>query len=990
MLRSKLASSLMQFLANRSLAAKPRSKRLTRKQRRCGTEQLEVRQLLTGDFEWVQSVGGTSWESANDIVTDGTGHIYTVGSFNGTVDFDPGAGQAPLTSLNSDSDAFVTKSDSAGNLLWAKALRGGDCAASSVAVDSQGNLLITGNFQGTVDFDPNGGSALRTSSGSYDAFVVKLNSAGDWQWVRTFGDSDFDASYTIAVDSSNAVYVGGHFNGTVDFDPGSGNTFTSAPAGGDGFVLRLTSSGGFGWVRASIEANTPDRVTDLAVSGERVYAIGSNETQAGPQRLNVLALDRLSGGTVYYRKFSASVSLVLGGIVVNTDGSTVIAGTLAPHFVNGEVSPSSITFDGFTVAAPDQMSAAFLLNLDANGSVDWVKSMPGLFATFETIARAGDGDLHIAGSIRGSLDADPGPGVVSLGPGFSSGNSEVAFVAVYSKTGDLRWARSTSGNNSRALANGVAILPNGNTIIAGYYSGTTDFDPAATVERTPAGLSDIFLWALSPDMRFTFSPGLVGDVLLKRNGDRIELWYKGTLTFGQYVLFEEGLLNGIRSIRVSDNTSSNSVTVDYQSGGGFGIREGIHFGSVANNDVINLVGNGNEGLTFAPGATATQTGFVTAYGGNVTFAPMPNLNITNFQHLVMEPRGSVDAVSVSQVPGAAKSLLSGTTSALAITSLTFHNVRDLTIDTGLFDGLLAQSNDTVTFNTGSYEAQGLKNVFVRTGKGNDTLTVNGPNVGLPVVDGRFWFLGGADVDRLTAIGDTNWDLNDTRLVSAGGGRIQHDDIEKASLTGGAGRNHLNASLFSGDVTLDGAANNDLLRGGSGNDVLNGGSGNDRIYGGLGDDILQGQDGHDQLWGEAGEDTLRGGNGDDRLFGGDDNDFLYGDANIDLLDGGRGDDALDGGSGVDLYDLQGTSNAEDLQLQPVRTTGALFKRKPRGLSSVLEQDTITMDAADEFLISALGGDDLITIDLLFTQLGSVDGGDGIDTCTAPAAWTKVSC
>ena len=211
MLRSKLASSLMQFLANRSLAAKPRSKRLTRKQRRCGTEQLEVRQLLTGDFEWVQSVGGTSWESANDIVTDGTGHIYTVGSFNGTVDFDPGAGQAPLTSLNSDSDAFVTKSDSAGNLLWAKALRGGDCAASSVAVDSQGNLLITGNFQGTVDFDPNGGSALRTSSGSYDAFVVKLNSAGDWQWVRTFGDSDFDAGNTIAVDSTNAVYIGGQY-----------------------------------------------------------------------------------------------------------------------------------------------------------------------------------------------------------------------------------------------------------------------------------------------------------------------------------------------------------------------------------------------------------------------------------------------------------------------------------------------------------------------------------------------------------------------------------------------------------------------------------------------------------------------------------------------------------------------------------------------------------------------------------------------------------
>ena len=75
---------------------------------------------------------------------------------------------------------------------------------------------------------------------------------------------------------------------------------------------------------------------------------------------------------------------------------------------------------------------------------------------------------------------------------------------------------------------------------------------------------------------------------------------------------------------------------------------------------------------------------------------------------------------------------------------------------------------------------------------------------------------------------------------------------------------------------------------------------------------------------------------------------------------------------------------------MNATSALFKRKPRGLVSILEQETITMDATDEFLVSAQGGDDLITIDSLFTQLGSVDGGDGTDVCTAPVAWTKVSC
>lgn len=136
--------------------------------------------------------------------------------------------------------------------------------------------------------------------------------------------------------------------------------------------------------------------------------------------------------------------------------------------------------------------------------------------------------------------------------------------------------------------------------------------------------------------------------------------------------------------------------------------------------------------------------------------------------------------------------------------------------------------------------------------------------------------------------------------------------------------------------------------------------------------------------------MNGGNHNDLLFGLNGNDVLNGDAGDDILNGGTDHDALTGGTGVDLYDLQGTTSAEDLQLARASATSSTFRRKPRGLVSVLELDSIAMDATDEFLISALGGDDLITIDSLFTQLGSVDGGDGTDVCTSPAAWTKVSC
>ena len=68
--------------------------------------------------------------------------------------------------------------------------------------------------------------------------------------------------------------------------------------------------------------------------------------------------------------------------------------------------------------------------------------------------------------------------------------------------------------------------------------------------------------------------------------------------------------------------------------------------------------------------------------------------------------------------------------------------------------------------------------------------------------------------------------------------------------------------------------------------------------------------------------------------------------------------------------QGTNNSESLVLQRVNGTTASFKRKPRGLVTVLEQDTVTMDATDELVVYALGGDDSLSIDALFTQLGTL--------------------
>ncbi len=877
-------------------------RKLKRQHRHSRTEQLEVRQLLTGDFEWAKGMGGAGQDVGNAITVDAAGNVYTTGYFYDTADFDPGAGVFNLTSAGLQ-DIFVSKLDSSGNFVWAKRMGGTSYeVGNAIAVDAGGGIYTTGYFNGTADFDPGTGVFNLTTAGLQDIFVSKLDSSGNFVWAKRMGGTASAVGNDIAVDAGS-VYTTGYFGGTVDFDPGAGVFNLTSAGSQDIFVSKLDSAGDFVWAKR----------------------MGGTSFEAG----NAIAVD--AGGGIY-----------------------------------------------------------------------------------------------TTGCFYDTADFDPGDGVFNL----TSAGSQDIFVSKLDSSGNFVWAKRMGGTD-HGYGQAIAVDSAGGIYTTGFFIGTADFDPGLGVfNLTSAGDRDIFVSKLSPDMLFTLAAGLTGDVRLRRNGDWLELAFNGTFTSGQYVLQDRHRLNTIRAVRITDNSDSNTLTLDYGSGGGFSVEGGIHHaagGGAA--DSLRLIGVGNEGFTYAPSSLTLGSGKIMTYGDEVLFTGVESLFVKDTQHLLIEPQGSTDVITAALGTGFQGHIgmtVSGTSTGVAFAPITLDNVRDLTINTGLKDGLLAQSNDTVSFAVGSLEAQGLQNVFVRTGKGNDILTVNGPDIGLPVSNSKFWFLGGSGVDRLTAIGDTNWDLNDIRLVSAGGGKILHDDIEKSSLTGGASKNHLNASLFSGDVTLDGASNNDLLRGGFGNDTLFGGIGNDRVFGGLGDDIAYGQDGNDQLWGDAGEDTLLGNAGNDQIWGGDDNDILsgaagddvvqggagddtvnggdnndrlFGDAGNDilngdngndLLNGGTGNDTLIGGAGIDLYDLQGTNNPEDLNLQRASATSSSFRRKPRGLVSVLELDSITMDATDEFLISALGGDDLIAIDLAFTQLGSVDGGDGTDSCTAPAAWTKVSC
>ena len=209
-----------------------------------GSYDLFVMKLdLSGTLQWVTQLGGTTTanggnnsedDRCNSVALDDSGNLYCAGRTTGDL------GEAN----GGNDDTFVVKFDSSGTLQWMTQL-GGTTAASggtnseedvcnSVTSDDSGNIYCAGFTEGNLG---------EANAGDYDAFIMKLNSSGDLQWVKQLGgttttsggdSSRDDRCYSVALDDSGNVYCAGYTFGDLG-EPNGGNE--------DAFIMKLTSDG---------------------------------------------------------------------------------------------------------------------------------------------------------------------------------------------------------------------------------------------------------------------------------------------------------------------------------------------------------------------------------------------------------------------------------------------------------------------------------------------------------------------------------------------------------------------------------------------------------------------------------------------------------------------------------------------------------------------------------------------------------------------------
>ncbi len=471
-----------------------------------------------GNFIWAVQFEGTSSEYLFSISVDNSNNIYTTGVFDDTLDADPGAGANNLTTTGLN-DIFVIKLDPNSNLIWAKQIGSNTHEnAFSITSDYPGSVFITGVFNDTLDFDPSP-TINNLVPHLSDAFVLRLNSNGDFIWVKNVGGTGYPSGKIIQVDNSGNSYTGGYYSNTVDFDPGPATfNMTADTFYNNTFILKLDLSGNFVWAKEFDSQSLSNHVQDMVVdSFNHLYLCG---------------------------EFS-------GGGTTDFDPNGGVTNLTALGSTNG-----------------------FVVALDHNGNLIWARKLGalGLVKCYDVDVNSNH-DVYTTGQFGGSPDFDPDTSTYQLN---CAGVSDI-FISKLDSNGNFIWATGFGGNMDDRGYN-INVTDSEKIYLSGHFNQTVDFDPNIGVTNLITnGSNDVFVCRLTDietiglneppnDFKFNIYPNpSSGIVTIESEPSYLTIYNQtGQIVFDMNIIQSASTLdlsnfaNGIYLIRLTGNKSGTT------------------------------------------------------------------------------------------------------------------------------------------------------------------------------------------------------------------------------------------------------------------------------------------------------------------------------------------------------------------------------------------------------------------------------------------------
>lgn len=377
----------------------------------------------TGALTWVVSLGGGSTDQPFDVALAPDGGVIVTG-FAG-----PGVNcNGSLVQNNGGRDILIARISIAGVCEWAISVGSAqDDEGRNVVVQSDGDVLVTGLFRGTADFDAGGGNTALISRGGTDGFVARYAANGAFRSVAQIGGISDDAALAIAKFSNDEVVVAGEFRGVAILGSALAPLPLTSVGDADYFVARYTDLLGLRW----------------AFRG---------------------------GGTTYDQ-------VNMDGVTVEADGSIVVAGNFS-GVADVDTGPGT----GLVTSLGGQ--DIFVARYDGDGF--WLgiaKALGGIGSDgAHGLTTDAVGNLVVVGWFQGSVDFDPGAGTRVI-TGLGTSGAADGFVLSLDQAVNLRWVvpigATVAGDANFAIAAGAAVNPFGQVWVVGRFFGSADLDPGS-------------------------------------------------------------------------------------------------------------------------------------------------------------------------------------------------------------------------------------------------------------------------------------------------------------------------------------------------------------------------------------------------------------------------------------------------------------------------------------------------------------------------------
>jgi gliding motility-associated-like protein len=341
--------------------------------------------------------------------------------------------------LNGTTSPFVVKLDTAGNFIWAKSFGSVNAKVNDLKVDNFGNVFITGSFNTNFTFNNLSYSTL----GDDDIYILKFNNLGQEMWCNTYGSNsfNFESGKSIALDANGDILVCGYFAGTVNFNP-TGTAFNLSSSGQtDGFISKISATGAH-ISTVKIGGIDNDRLNSIEILNNYIYLTGQ----------------------------------IYGSV---------------------DMDPGPLTYN---VTTPLGSTPGFLLKLDTQFNMIWNRIIPTTSNSVGQFLKSHNNAIYISGIMVGTTDLNPD---LNLSHEYvSNGNGANSYVVKFNENGSFIWGAGFVNTESAFMIGnyGYENYPNGISVtneavyIAGGFKGAVDFNPDPTVTQntqsalTPTGI----------------------------------------------------------------------------------------------------------------------------------------------------------------------------------------------------------------------------------------------------------------------------------------------------------------------------------------------------------------------------------------------------------------------------------------------------------------------------------------------------------------------